>query len=76
MIQDRVNLALVRGLPESSQVPDVLDDKPHEGDVILAGRGAPALVEGVDLVTTFVEVKGLAEAGAYAELSSRGRYES
>lgn len=58
IILDEINVALHFNLLEEKEIHRLLDQKPHQIEVILTGRYAPqSLVDRADLVTEMKEIK-------------------
>jgi cob(I)alamin adenosyltransferase len=58
LILDEVNVAVSLGLVGEDAVLKLMDDKPHEMELILTGRGAPAsFIKKAHLVTTMESTK-------------------
>lgn len=58
LVLDEINLAVAAGLIRVEEVLNLLDEIPHETDVVLTGRYAPPeLINRADVVTVITDVK-------------------
>lgn len=68
VLLDELNIALVKGYVDVSEVCDALRNRPPAQHVVITGRGAPdALVELADTVTEMRVVKHAFQAGIRAQ---------
>lgn len=58
VILDEINCAMDFGLIPVAEVMEVLQEKPHDMELILTGRNAPSeIVKAADLVTEMLQIK-------------------
>ncbi len=67
VVLDEVNVAVAFKLVELDEVIRLINDKPHDVDLILTGRGAdPRLIQMADLVSEMVKIKHPYDVGLRA----------
>jgi cob(I)alamin adenosyltransferase len=69
LILDEINVAASLGLVDEDAVLKLMDDKPHDMELVLTGRGAPAsFIERADLVTHMESTKHYFDQGETARV--------